>query len=114
MLTQEELDMEELEELKRKLMNGEITEDELRRLMELQQKYGIQFSDEELNMIREAEDRLCDDRSRHTEAEENFQELPPVVVMNRVDSPPPAAEEELSQATDDEQNAFADDNQRLL
>ncbi len=40
-------------------------------------------------MIREAEDKLCEvDHSRHTENEENFQELPPVVVMNKVDNSP--------------------------
>jgi len=35
MLTGEEKELEELEELRRKLLNGDITEDELRRLMEL-------------------------------------------------------------------------------
>ncbi len=41
LLTLEELEMDELEELKRKLMSGEITEEELKRLMELSNKYGV-------------------------------------------------------------------------
>lgn len=80
--------MEELEELRRKLLNGDITEDELRRLMELQNKFGVPLTDEELDLIREAEDRMNDiNQSRHTEKEENFSELPPVVVMNNTNSP---------------------------
>lgn len=45
--------MEELEELRRKLLNGDITEDELRRLMELQNKFGVPLTDEELDLIRD-------------------------------------------------------------
>ena len=88
MLTGEEKELEELEELRRKLLNGDITEDELRRLMELQNKYGVQLRDDEIDLIREAEDRMNEiEHSRHTEKEENFSELPPVVVMNKTDSP---------------------------
>ena len=58
--------------------------------MELVKKYSINLTDQEIEMIKEAEDRFngINDMSRHSEREENFSELPPVVVMNKTDSPP--------------------------
>ena len=35
-------ELSELEELRKKLMNGDITEEELRRLRELEEKYGLE------------------------------------------------------------------------
>lgn len=57
LLSQEDLDLDELAELRRKLLTGELSEEELRRLMELMGKYGIQLSDEELQRMRETEDK---------------------------------------------------------
>ena len=72
------------------MISGEISEEELRRLLELMGKYGIQTSDEEMQRIREAEDRYGMneiEESRNTEKDENFAELPPVEVMNRLKTP---------------------------
>jgi hypothetical protein len=51
LLSKEELEREELEELLRKLREGTLTEEELKRLMDLMNKYGADLSDEDLKLL---------------------------------------------------------------
>ena len=114
LLSQEENDMEELEELLRKLRDGTITEEELRRLMELQNQYGVQMTDEDIERVREAEDRFNDiNESNHSEKEENFAELPPVAVMNNQNSPDKSAEK-LRQAEEEERIRKQEEERKRL
>jgi hypothetical protein len=61
-------EVDEIERLRRKLMDGTITEEELRRLRELEAKYGLEPMEvpiEDMNLS-----KISD--------QDNFQELPPV------------------------------------
>lgn len=66
-------ELAELEELRRKLLAGEITEDELRRLRELEEKYGLEHIknpfEEQIQLNEEFDDNMEDDlmNSRITE-----------------------------------------------
>lgn len=51
MLSQEEMEQDELQELLRKLQEGTLTEEELKRLMQLMQKNGVQLDEEQLKML---------------------------------------------------------------
>jgi uncharacterized membrane protein len=53
LLSKEELEREELEKLLRRLREGTLTEEELKRLMELMKKFGTELSDEELQQLYE-------------------------------------------------------------
>lgn len=70
-------ELSEIEELRRKLANGEITEEELRRLRELEDKHGLEHAKDP----NDNEDEV--NQSRITD-QDNFQELPPVEVMNNL------------------------------
>lgn len=70
-------ELSEIEELRRKLLAGEITEEELKRLRELEAKHGLEemkdpFADESGENL---EDDL--NHSKITD-HDNFSELPPV------------------------------------
>lgn len=53
MLSQEELEKNELEELMRKLREGTLTADELRRLQELLNKNGMSLSEEDAKLFKD-------------------------------------------------------------
>lgn len=98
--------MDELERLRRKLLDGTITEDELRRLRELEKKLGLepienpfekqQALNEEFDQnMQDAEDDEDILHSRITD-QDNFQDLPPVEVMNNPHQSPLKALDDLN------------------
>lgn len=93
--------MAELEELRRKLLSGEITDEELKRLRELEDKYGLEHIknpfEEQIQLNEEFDDNMEDDlmNSRITD-QDNFSELPPVQVMNNIMSKPQSPDKNLN------------------
>jgi hypothetical protein len=84
-------ELDELEELRKKLMDGTITEEELRRLRELEAKFGLEEMkdpfEEQKKMNQQFEENMFEQEeavgegdfmhSRITD-QDNFSELPPV------------------------------------